>query len=150
MAASKSKTQPTARPLEGIPPDQKPAKNRTKLRKPEHLILATRPSQLAKPLLPRNFTHHEVHNLGEINTYGGPGRKCRFKYSGLGWATWAWDPADVSRGYHISREAKYVDSGVLGGGIIFFFFICQFCQLPTWQNPLELPPTLTAQRARGG
>lgn len=33
MAASKSKAQPTARPLENIPPDQKPAKIRTKPRK---------------------------------------------------------------------------------------------------------------------
>ena len=34
MAASKSKAQPMARPLENVPPDQKPAKIRTKFRKP--------------------------------------------------------------------------------------------------------------------
>ena len=35
MAASKSKAQPTARSLENVPPDQKPAKIRTKPRKPK-------------------------------------------------------------------------------------------------------------------
>lgn len=33
MAASKSKAQPVARPLENVPPDQKPPKIRTKFRK---------------------------------------------------------------------------------------------------------------------
>ena len=51
MAASKSKAQPMARPLEGIPPDQKPGKNRTKLRKPKgkELLLQPQPDHPSEP-----------------------------------------------------------------------------------------------------
>jgi len=50
MAASKSKAQPMARPLENVPPDQKPAKNRTKLRKPKGKeVLQPQPDHPSEP-----------------------------------------------------------------------------------------------------
>ena len=51
MAASKSKAQPMARPLENAPPDQKPAKIRTKLRKPKgkEVLLQPQPDLPSEP-----------------------------------------------------------------------------------------------------
>jgi len=51
MAASKSKAQPMARTLENVPPDQKPAKIRTKLRKPKgkEVLLQPQPDLPPEP-----------------------------------------------------------------------------------------------------
>ena len=51
MAASKSKAQPAARPLENVPPDQKPPKTRTKFRKSKRkeVILPPQPDLPSEP-----------------------------------------------------------------------------------------------------
>jgi NET1-associated nuclear protein 1 (U3 small nucleolar RNA-associated protein 17) len=43
MAASKSKVQPTTKPFENFPPDQKPVKTRTKFRKPKGEVALLQP-----------------------------------------------------------------------------------------------------------
>ena len=64
MAASKSKAQPMGRPLENVPPDQKPAKTRTKFRKPKgkEVLLQPQPDLPSEPG-PSSETAAEIEDI---------------------------------------------------------------------------------------